>query len=263
MDIVGGTFTLASADDALHSDSDLTIGNSTADTFDDVVIYVSSCYEGVEGNNINQNSGTVVVNSSDDGYNAAGGADDSGNNNMGGWFQGGGGFGSSSTDHAINIKGGFAIVNAASGDHDGFDSNGSMTISGGYAISNGTDTFDTDGTLSYTGGVFVAEGDVNLSSTVSASCSASSGTRITLADESGNVIVSFLADKSVSQINAGCTGYSSVKVYTGGTISGGTDIASNDPTQECYVSGTISGGTEASSSSGNQGGNQGGMGGRG
>ncbi|MGN0621724.1 MAG: carbohydrate-binding domain-containing protein [Porcipelethomonas sp.] len=248
MNLYGGRLTLASADDGVHSDSNLTIGNGSASTLDDVVIYVSYCYEGMEGMNIEQNSGTVIVNSVDDGYNAAGGADGSGSTSPGGWNPGGG-MGSSSGNYQMNIKGGFALVNATDGDHDGFDSNGSLTISGGYAISNGNETFDTDGALSYTGGVFVAEGSCNLTSTVSASCSASSGTRITLADSSGNVIVSFIADKSVSQIKAGCNGYSSVKVYTGGTISGGTNLSVLDSTQECYVNGTISGGTEASSGS--------------
>jgi hypothetical protein len=264
MNLIGGNLTLASADDGMHSDSNLVIGNGSANTFDDIKIYVSYCYEGVEGVNITQNSGTVVVNSVDDGYNAAGGADGSGSTTPGGWSQGGG-MGQSSGNYSLNIKGGIALVNATDGDHDGFDSNGSMTISGGYVISNGNETFDTDGTLSYTGGVYVAEGSTNLTTTVSASGSASAGTRITLADSSNNVILSFIADKSVSQLNAGCNGYSSATFYTGGTISDGTLLTEGFGSQSIYVDGTISGGSALSTSSGGNSGNSGnsGWGGRG
>lgn len=247
MNLFGGTLTLASADDGAHSDTNMTIGNSSANTFDDIKIYISYCYEGIEGTNITQNSGTVVVNSVDDGYNAAGGADGSGSTSPGGWGQGGT---SSGGNYALTINGGIALVNATDGDHDGFDSNGSLTIAGGYVISNGNETFDSDGSLSYTGGVYVAEGSSNLTKTVSASGSASAGTRITLADSSNNVIVSFIADKSVSQLNAGCSGYSSAVFYTGGTVSGGTLLTEGFGTQSIYVDGTISGGSALSSSSG-------------
>ncbi len=253
MNLYGGVMTLATADDGCHSDSNLNIGNSSADVLDDVKIYISTCYEGIEGMNINQNSGSVIVNSTDDGYNAAGGADGSGNATPGGWHQGGGwnqgGMGGSTGNYSLNIKGGLAFVNVADGDHDGFDSNGSLTISGGYAISNGNEPFDADGTKSYTGGVYVINkgsggmgggmpGGSEMTSTVSTSTSASAGTRITLANGS-DVIISFIAGKNVSTLTAGCSAYPSAKFYTGGTISG-TPSASGG-TQEIYTSGTISG----------------------
>lgn len=262
LNLFGGTMTLASADDAVHSDATLTIGNNS-NTFDDVKVYASYCYEGIEGYDIIQNSGTVVINSADDSYNASCG-DDDGNMGGGGWS---GNSGSShGSTHTLQIKGGIALANAEDGDHDGFDSNGTLTISGGYAISNGSDTFDSDNTMSYTGGVFVAEGSVSMTTTVSASgANASAGTRITLADTSGNVIVSFIADKSVSTLNAGCSDSSAV-FYTGGTISGGTLLTEGFGTQSIYVDGTISGGTQLSSSGGGNsgwGGNSGGFGGNG
>lgn len=259
MNLYGGVMTLASADDGYHSDSTLNIGNSSANVLDDVKIYISTCYEGIEAMNINQNSGSVIVNSKDDGYNAAGGADGSGNTSPGGWNQGGwnqGGSGSSTGNYSLNIKGGLAFVNAADGDHDGFDSNGSITISGGYAISNGNEPFDADGTKTYTGGVYVINkgsggmggmGGSEMTSTVSASASVSAGTRITLANGS-DVILSFVASKQVTTLTAGCSAYPSAKFYTGGTVSGTPAAAGGN--QEIYVSGTISGGTEASSSSG-------------
>ena len=249
--LAGGRLDLKSSDDAVHTDADLTIGNGTASTYDDIVVVVSSAYEGMEGLNITQNSGTVIVNSTDDGYNAAGGADGSGNMSPGGW---GGGFGSTSGgNYSLNLKGGFALVNVTDGDHDGFDSNGALTVSGGIAITNGNEPFDCDGTKSYTGGVYVINkgsggmggmggmGGSEMASTLTASCSAGSGTRITLADGS-KVIASFLANKSVSTLTAGCSSNTGAKFYTGGTVSGTELIKTSN--QSVYVNGTLSGGTQ-------------------
>ena len=87
MQLLGGSMTLATADDGAHSDHALTIG-STGGDYDAPYVNITKSYEGIEGVDITQNSGTVMVTSSDDGYNAAGGADSSGNNNSGGWGQG-------------------------------------------------------------------------------------------------------------------------------------------------------------------------------
>lgn len=260
VNLTGGRLDLASADDAVHSDATVNIGTEGSTAFDDVVIYASKCYEGIEGLNINNNSGTVIVNSTDDGYNAAGGADGSGS--TGSWDPWNPGGGSSSGNYSLNIKGGFVLVNATDGDHDGFDSNGSLTISGGYAISNGNEPFDADGTLSYTGGVYVIDkgsngmgggmGGSSLPSTVTASASINAGERITLTDGSGNVVVSFIADKSVSTLTAGANDYSSAKFYSGGEVTNGTDLSENCGSQSCYVGGTLSGGTELSSGNNNQ-----------
>lgn len=264
LSLIGGKLSLATADDACHSDADLTIGNGTENTFDDIIIYTTKCYEGIEGLNITQNSGTVIINSTDDGYNAAGGADGSGNTSPGGWNSGG--FGGSTGSYSLNLKGGFALVNISDGDHDGFDSNGTLTISGGYFITNGNEPFDCDGTKTYSGGVYVINkgsggmgggpggmgggpggmGGSELASTVTASCSANAGTRITLADGE-NVIVSFIAGKNVTSLTAGCNAHTGAKFYTGGTVTGTPAAELNS--QICYINGTISGGTELASGS--------------
>lgn len=265
--LYGGTLELNSGDDAVHSDADLTIGKGN-NTFDDLTVIVEACYEGMEAINITQNSGSVIVNSTDDGYNAAGGADGSGNMGPGNWGGGNWGGGSSGGNYSITINGGFALVNATDGDHDGFDSNGTLTIAGGFAISNGTDAFDSDGTQSYTGGVYVKEegsgggwggpgggmggpmgGSSSMTQSVSASVSASAGTRITICDGSGNIIVSFIADKNVSNIIAGCTAYTGATVYTGGELSGATYFQTVDQTQLAAYGGKLTGGTAASSGS--------------
>lgn len=254
INITGGTFTLSSSDDGIHADDTLTAGTENG-ALDEFTIYISECYEGLEASTINQNAGTVIVNSTDDGYNAAGGADSSGNTSPGGWGQGG----MSSSSGTMNLNGGFVLVNATDGDHDGFDSNGALTINDGYYISNGNEPFDADGTMLFNGGVYVkdtgnggmmggmANGSESWTQTVSVSGSVNAGERITIADESGNVIVSFLAGKNVSKVIAGCTGYSSAVVYTGGNITGEALTGTGD--QECYVNGTITDGTQLTGSS--------------
>ena len=246
MAIYGGQFKIASADDAFHSDHDLTLGKNGG-SYSDFGIYVSKCYEGVEGQNIYQYSGTVIVKADDDGYNAAGGADGSGSGNNMGWGQGGfgggmGGFGGG--NNTLEIAGGIAVVQSASGDHDAFDSNGNLTVSGGIVIANGNEPLDCDGTKNTSGGTVatVSQGG----STVSA------GTQFTIADESGNVIVSFTTMQAMGSPSLSNT---SLKCYTGGTISGGTDLITSDDTMKVYADGTISGGTAVSAGSSSGGGN--------
>lgn len=235
----GGTFNLSSADDAMHSDHDLTLGVKGGQP-SDFEVYIPKCYEGVEAMNIYQHSGTVLVKSDDDGYNAAGGADGSGNTNPGGWNPGGG-FGTSSGNYKIEITGGVAIVQSASGDHDAFDSNGSLTISGGCVIANGQEPLDSDGTLSTTGGTVI--------SASSQGSSIPANTLFTVADGSNNVIISF---KTMQAMGSVTTKHSdtTVKCYTGGSVSGGTNLITTDSSQEVYVNGSINGGTEVSQSSG-------------
>lgn len=239
----GGILTLASADDALHSDNQLYIGTENAGTLDDVQIYVSKCYEGVEGVYIYQNSGTVYIVSTDDGYNAAGG-DSSGSNNNTGFGQGG----MSESYGELHLNGGLVVCNSANGDHDGFDSNGPLNINGGYYCANGQEPMDCgDGySTTHNGGNVISMTGGNTSLT----------TRYTFVDSSGNAIVSFYS------ASGGSLAYSdnNTSAQSGGTISGGTDIL----TQSSYVvtiGGTISGGTALSAGSGSGGGNQGGPGG--
>ncbi len=245
INVSGGAFKLATADDALHSDHDLTLGSESGSE-SDFGIYVAKCYEGVEGQNIYQHSGTVIVRSDDDGYNAAGGADGSGNANPGGWGPGGG-FGSAG-DNKLQITGGIAVVQSASGDHDAFDSNGALTVTGGIVIANGQEPFDCDGTNSVSGGTVVTASSQGAGAIAE-------GTQFTLADGNGNVIVSFKTVRAMGSITYKHTD-GTVNAYTGGTVSGGTDLITLDDSQSVYASGTISGGTAVTAGSGSSGGNQ-------
>lgn len=94
----GGTFTINSADDSFHSNSDVTIndGTYTISSGDDGIhadsallvnggtITVTESYEGLEGINITINDGKIDITASDDGMNAAGGNDASGFGGRGG-----------------------------------------------------------------------------------------------------------------------------------------------------------------------------------
>ncbi len=98
-----GTYELASGDDAVHADAELTVNGGT--------VSVSNSYEGLEGAQVTINDGTVTVNASDDGVNASLGT--------GAFVE---------EDCVITVNGGILTVNA---DGDGIDSNGSIIQNGG------------------------------------------------------------------------------------------------------------------------------------
>jgi len=246
--ITGGRLELKSADDGVHSDENLVIGAGTADTYDDVMIYVPKCYEGIEGKNITQNSGTVLVYSDDDGYNAAGGSDGSGMTGPGGWGQGGWGQTAGGGSYSLNLKGGFAYVSAADGDHDGFDSNGSITVDGAVAVSNGNEAFDCDGAKTFTSGTFIeisggngggfgmpGGSSVGWTTSFSGSITAQKGDRITITDDAGNLIVSFLAGKNASKVSVGSKTVSSGKITVSSDVPDGNALPVTGDSQQVYM----------------------------
>ena len=242
MKLYGGVFNVASADDGFHSDHTLDIGQTVGNTFDNVQIFISKCYEGVEAPTINQNSGTVYVISTDDGYNASGGSDGSGTANPGGPGRGWGqGTTTSSGNIVMNLKGGLVVVNSANGDHDAFDSNGNIVITGGYYCANGQeplDCGDNGNTISLNGGsvISMTAGNTNLN------------TRYTFVDASGKAVVSFLSGSG-----GGLRSGSSGTAQSGGSISGGTVIMTQAGNNTVTVGGTLSGGTTLGQASESQG----------
>ena len=177
----GGTFTIASGDDAFHAEDTLTV---TAGTME-----ISTCYEGLEALHIDVQGGNIKLVASDDGLNAAGGTDQSGSTGgrdgmygaprggMGGRPGGngggmggypGGGFGGNSNG-SIQISGGILYINSSG---DGIDANGTLEISGGHItvvgpIQGDTATLDYDKTGVITGGTFIGTGSTMMAQSFS------------------------------------------------------------------------------------------------
>lgn len=257
--LYGGSMMLQTSDDGVHSDHSLTVGETAGTIYDNVQIIVTKGYEGLEAQHIIQNSGTVIAHVTDDGFNAGGGNDGSGN--QGGfnpWGGGGGGF-SSGGDYSLTFNGGFALVDVEnSGDHDGIDSNGSITVTGGIIITNGNQPFDygaeSGSKLSFSNNAVWIENsrtshymETQPNYTVTGGSTAQ-GQRISLVGSDGKVIVSFIAGKQVTVLRAGGN-VSGAKFYTGGTLSADTtyfQTAYSD--QLAAYGGTLSGGTASSGS---------------
>lgn len=215
INIIGGTFSINSADDAIHSNTDVVVsgGNLNIDSGNKGIhadlkidinggtVSVDNSYEGFEASVININNGTVEVNASDDGFNASDGETVQT------------GMGTYSEDLSVNITGGMVYVNA---DGDGLDSNGNINISGGTVIVNGPENsgngaLDSNGEIIVTGGTVVAVGMSGMAECPSENSSQncvsaifdntySGGTLVTLSDDSGNEIISFLPQKSFDNI---------------------------------------------------------------
>lgn len=172
----GGTFTINSADDSFHSNSDATIndGTYTISSGDDGIhadsallvnggtITVTESYEGLEGLNITINDGKIDITASDDGMNAAGGNDASG---FGG--RGGDGFkGMQTPDSARKLNDTSDNTqksdntSVASQDTDAAsDDEMWMVINGGYVhVLAGGDGLDSNGDLTINGGEVYVDG---------------------------------------------------------------------------------------------------------
>lgn len=156
----------------------------------------------------------------------------------------------------IQINGG--VVRCVASGNDAIDSNGTLTIAGGIVIAGGTnqpeESFDCDqNTFTITGGtIFGVGGGVSTPTSsvckqnviINSNSSYTNGKRITLADASGNVIVSLLNPSNCSRSAtalisaAGITLGTQYRILTGGTVTGG------ETHYELTIGGTISGGTQ-------------------
>ena len=142
LNVESGTLTLDAADDALHCDLVMNIG---ADGTDGPTLTITNAYEGIEAAALNIASGSIDITCQDDCLNA-------GNSSL------------TNYDFEINISGGTLRAYTTAGD--GFDSNGTMTISGGDIevwTANAADNqpLDADGGITVTGGTVLAAGGSN------------------------------------------------------------------------------------------------------
>lgn len=205
----GGTFQIASGDDGFHADETLTISAGT--------IEITESYEGLEALDIKVIGGDIKLVASDDGLNAAGGMDSSGTGGVrgGDQFGGRGGMGgggmSSNSNGSIVISGGDLYVNASG---DGIDANGYLEITGGYTVVVGptrgdTATLDYDTSATITGGTFIGTGASGMAQTFSDSKqgviavsvgNSAAGTKIELKDKEGNTIISYEPELSFAVV---------------------------------------------------------------
>ena len=172
----GGTFTINSADDSFHSNSDVTIndGTYTISSGDDGIhadsallvnggtITVTESYEGLEGLNITINDGKIDITANDDGMNAAGGNDASG---FGG--RGGDGFkgmqapdaAQKPDDTSENTQKSDDSSDTAQNTDTASDDEMWMVINGGYVhVLAGGDGLDSNGDLTINGGEVYVDG---------------------------------------------------------------------------------------------------------
>ncbi len=240
MQLDGGTFTIDSADDSLHSDADLTVGGGTYQiaSGDDAIhaeekltvkegtIRISTCYEGLEALHIAVTGGDINLTATDDGLNAAGGTDSSGTGGRDNMFGGGGhGFMSGNSDGSIVVSGGKLYINSSG---DGMDANGTLEITGGHTTivgptSGDTATLDYDVSGTITGGTFVGTGSSMMAQTFSDSTqgvvavsvgSQAAGTQITLTDKNGKVVISHAPELSFQVVILSSPDIVSGETYT-------------------------------------------------
>ena len=211
LSIASGSFSIDSADDALHSNTNVTVcgGEFQLSTGDDGIhadetlslsggtVVVTASYEGLEGLNVQISGGNITLTAKDDGINAAGGQDQSGYGGIrGDRFGGHGG----ASNGSIAISGGTIYMNASG---DGIDANGTLTITGGHITvcgptSGDTAVLDYDKTASIIGGTFIGTGSAMMAQSFSESSQGviaisvgnqSAGTPITIKDAKGTVIL--------------------------------------------------------------------------
>lgn len=160
IEIKDGDIIISSGDDGIHADSELIITNGN--------INIKKSYEGLEASNITINNGEITLISSDDGINVAGGNDQSAQGGRPGANQ----YNTSSNNKLI-INGGTINVNASG---DGLDANGSITMTGGNVYvdgpqDNGNGALDYDNTFIISGGTLIATGSSGMAQTPSTSSS--------------------------------------------------------------------------------------------
>jgi len=127
--IAGGTFNIAAADDAIRATTFVRIDSGT--------INIETCSEGIEGTYVEINGGDITIYATDDGINATA---------------------KSGYDVVIEVNGGAIEVSMASGDTDGFDSNGSIYINGGTIDVTANSAFDADRTAELNDGIVIVNG---------------------------------------------------------------------------------------------------------
>jgi hypothetical protein len=243
MTIYDGSFFLASGDDGMHSEYDMEFSAGT--------VSITKSYEGLESalGSITINGGQFNIVASDDGINVSAGGTSSG---------GGPGMKSTtvSSTYALVITGGYLVIDC---EGDGLDSNDLLNISGGTQLVNSAEfnensALDYDGDCVVSGGFLVAVGTSRMSEAPGSSSSQysflidfssklSAGNIIHIQDNDGSEILTYQPIKSFQSIvfsSPALQKGSTYEVYIGGSSTGA-------PTNGLYTTGSYSGGTKYTS----------------
>ncbi len=280
--INGGSFTLDSSDDSLHSDGDLTIegGAFVISSGDDGVhaeknliinpesISITKCYEGLEGAYITVNGGDISIISSDDGINATGEGSAGGGGMMMGAY--GGEVKDSEEDIWLTVNGGRIYIETSG---DGLDSNGSAVINEGrveiYGPENGgnasIDIGDGGYALIMNGGNLLAAGNSAMADSPSESSAQQSlvfylenaclsGSSIQVTDSSGNEIISGTSSKNFNWVCISAPTLTENETYT--LLIDGNIVSELTANGSLATAGNKSGGMDASGGVGGRGGSE-------
>ena len=246
LQIHGGTFTIDSLDDAIHSDGNVDIhgGSLTINTGDDGVhadndltiaggeLTVEKSYEGLEGTNITIKGGHTELTAADDGVNVSGGSTD--------FMQAPPEMSSETTDlGTLTIEDGYLFVDASG---DGLDSNGNITMTGGTAIvygptNSGNGALDYDGSFDLQGGVLIAAGSSGMAMGVSDtstqnammmtfSSTLKANSVVTIENEAGDIVAAVSPTKEFATIVMSTPDLQQEGTYTlntGGTLTAKLD----------------------------------------
>lgn len=189
--ITGGTLALFSKDDAVHADGTLTVSGGT--------IAISGCYEGLEGNTVVTNDGDISIVSSDDGINAT-----------------------ATSGTGITFKGGTVYVYAGG---DGVDSNSRTQYQGilfdGATVtiistSGGDSSIDTENGYTYTSGTVLALCPANGMGNEATNCSnfSSVATKTTMNLTKGQTLNVKVGGNIVASVTMPCN-LSALAIYLG------------------------------------------------
>ena len=225
--IRGGSYTIATGDDAIHAETALTIADGSID--------ISTSYEGLEAQDVAVLGGSIKLVATDDGINSAGGNDNSGNggrdemapppggNPPPGGHGGPGGM--SAGNGSVLIAGGTLYIKSSG---DGIDANGSVTILGGHTTIVGptqgdTATLDYDRSCVITGGTFIGTGARGMAQSFSASeqgvialqvGNQAAGTQIVLKDAKGTTLIDYAPELNFAVVILSCPEMVSGQEYT-------------------------------------------------
>lgn len=269
--VSGGTLNLTSAEDALHSATDVSIteGKITINAGDDAIhadstvtidggtIQIEKSNEGIEGTVVILNGGDISVVSSDDGINGSNGlTDDTATDETTDDKAGKGGMGGAMENDEsvlVEINGGKLYINA---EGDSIDSNGSLSITGGEIVIDGTvnggnGILDYNGTGEITGGTLAGVGTSDMAQLFSDSSTQysllygydstqSAGTQVVLKDSSGNEIVSITPAKTYQAVIISTPSLTQGETYT--LYSDNTKVADITLDSVSTTAGTVSGG---------------------